>query len=602
MKIHHLTFILLFLLGLIGCQGSDSTSSDPYSSDQVNPTQNDWIVVHQLHDPDQLLPTHYASVASEIICTQLLFQPLQYFHPQTLELVPVLAATKPIVSPDGLKFTFQIRKEAKWDNGKLITGQDFLTTLKITRVPQVGSRLALYLSFIEEVFVNPKNPQEFTIICKEKGINNLSWISTILILPAYIYDSKGILEGFSLTELSNTKEAEKSQALSDFAKEFLSEKFKREPGSVIGSGPYHLAEWVTGEKVVLDRKKDWWADSLQDSMLQAWPKKLIFKTINDLNTAILELKAGNIDLIYGVKPNIFKELTQNQELKKQFELKESDMFVMSFIGMNMKPGRKRKPFFTDIKVRQAMAHLLDMDKAINQFIFGYARRINGPIPALKSAEYNPGIPLVKFDIAQARKLLAEAGWEDTNGNGILDKMIQGKREELEVELAYGNGVEVRKNIGLMYAEDARKAGVKIKVTGYEPSVLEEKRISRDLDMLYSIIASSPEPTDLKDLFHTESWVSGGFNYMGFSTSKTDSLIEAARVEMDPMRRKGMMDSLQSLIVAETPCIWMMSSKNLIAVHKRIKGFVPTVVRPNFYVQQFWVPENLTRYGKSEKKD
>jgi peptide/nickel transport system substrate-binding protein len=598
MKLHLKLTLLLCLLLMFACTPGGSTEDGTYATDQSKPEINDWIVVHQLIEPDMLLPTHYATVSSDILCNQLIFQGMMQYDPHTLEPRPILAQSRPRVSNDGLQYSFTIRQNAQWDNGSPVTAQDYITTLKIIRNPAVNTRLVHYLDFIKDVIPDPNDPKTFTVITHNKGVNNEIRLSDFMVLPAFVYDPEGIMNAFTLTQLqADYDKLADHPEIQRFAKSYLSEKHKREKEFVSGSGPYALGEWITGQQVSLERKQDWWGDQEQDSLLTAWPRKLVFKTVKDQNAAVMDLKAGRLDLMYAIKPNTFQSLEQNAEVVKNYQLLRADMFSLSFLGMNMKPGGKRKPFFTDAKVRKALAHLLDVNKAIESFIFGYARRINGPVPFLKTDEYNDTLPFTEFNIQEARRLLKEAGWEDTNGNGTIDKVINGKRTEFEFEFAYGQSVEVRKNIGLMFAEDARKAGIKINVTGYENPVLVEKMASHDLDMMYFTLSLIPGPTDLKEQFHTSSWLSGGFNFMGFGTPETDAIIDALPGETDPEKRRQMIFTLQEIIHAESPCIFLFSSQNLMAVHRRIQNVQTTVVRPSFILSRMWVPQNLTRYGQ-----
>jgi peptide/nickel transport system substrate-binding protein len=595
-------FLLSTLLGGLflvfsSCGNDASKGEDPFYSDQTSPEVNDWLVVHQLEEPDMLLPTHYSTVSADMLCTGNIFQSLLQYDPQTLQPVPLLAADRAVISEDGKQFVFTIREEARWDNGTPVTAQDFITTLKIIRNPKVNSRLSLYVDFIEDVIADDSNPKRFTVVTANAGINHEMNIGDLPILPKYHYDSKGLMDQFTLQQLKT--EASKLAANPDieaFAKDYLSEKFRREKDFVKGSGPYQLSEWVSGQQIVLARKKDWWGDKIKAENFQAWPEKLLFRIINDMNTAILELKAQRLDLAFAIRPNMFRELEKNAEVSKNFQLMRSDMFVYSFVGMNMKPGKKRKPLFTDVKVRKAMQLLLNVDKAIEEFVFGYARRISGPVPFLKKDEYNASLAPINFNANEARKLLKEAGWEDSNGNGTLDKMIEGKRVEFEVEFAYGQNVEVRKNIGLMFAEDARKAGVKINVVGYENAVLREKMANHDFDMMYHSLSAGPGPTDLKEQFHTDSWLNGGFNFMGFGNPKTDQMLNDIASETNPGQRADKVKQFQEVIYNEAPCIFLLSSQNLFAVSKRIKGAQTTVIRPNFMLSRMWIPKNLTKYS------
>ncbi len=589
-------FLLILSFFLWACNPQGSQTEDKYFSEQTEPEINDWLVVHQLEEPDMLLPTHYSTVSADMLCTGNIFQSLMQFDPQTLQPLPILAESRPEISESGKEFTFTIRQNAQWDNGTPVTAQDFITTLKIIRNPRVNSRLSLYIDFIEEVIQDPTNPKKFTVITKEAGVNNEMNIADLPVMPKYHYDSKGILDKFSLLQLKeNAEQLANNPDLEAFAKEYLDEKYRREKGYVIGSGPYALAEWTSGQQVVLERKAKWWGDSETGEEFQAWPKKLVFRIINDMNTAILELKAQRVDLSYAIRPNVFQELEKNPEVAKNFQLMRSDMFSYSFVGMNMKPGKKRKALFTDVRVRKAMQLLMNVEKAIDQFVFGYARRISGPVPYLKKDEYNASLNPIEFNAEEARKLLKEAGWEDSNGNGTLDKMVEGKRVEFEVEFAFGQNVEVRKNIGLMFAEDARKAGIKINVTGYENAVLREKMANHDFDMMYHSLAAGPGPSDLKEQFHTDSWLNGGFNFMGFGNQETDGMLGEIEKEINPARRAEKVRKFQEIIYQEAPCIFLLSSQNLFAVSRRIKGVQTTIIRPNFLLSRMWIPKNLSKY-------
>ncbi|MCZ2356101.1 MAG: ABC transporter substrate-binding protein [Bacteroidia bacterium] len=589
---------LFCCLVLVSCGDSKQNSEDPFYTDQTQPEVNDWLVVHQLEEPDMLLPTHYSTVSADMLCTGNIFQSLLQYDPQTLQPSPVLAEGRPQVSEDGKSFIFTIRQNASWDNGTPVTAADVISTLKIIRTPPVNSRLSLYIDFIEDAVADPANPKKLTITTTTAGVNHEMSIGDLPVLPKYHYDPKGVLDAYTLPQLKKEAAAlTDNPQLQAFAKEYLDDKHLREKGQVVGSGPYALAEWTTGQQVVLERKKDWWGDRESGDAFQAWPQKLVFRIINDMNTAILELKAQRLDLCYAIRPNVFQELEKNPDVTRNFQLMRSDMFSYSFVGMNMKPGKKRKPLFTDVRVRKAMQLLLDVNKAIEQFVFGYARRISGPVPYLKRDEYNESLKPVDLNVEEARKLLAEAGWKDSNGDGTLDKMVDGKKVEFEVEFAFGQNVEVRKNIGLMFAEDARKAGVKINVTGYENAVLREKMAGHDFDMMYYSLAAGPGPSDLKEQFHTDAWLNGGFNFMGFGTTETDRMLDAIAAETNPGKRAEMVKGFQEVIYQEAPCIFLLSSQNLFAVSKRVKGVQTTILRPNFLMSRMWIPHNLSRYAE-----
>ena len=201
------------------------------------------------------------------------------------------------------------------------------------------------------------------------------------------------------------------------------------------------------------------------------------------------------------------------------------------------------------------------------------------------------------DLEKAKQLLAEAGWKDTDGDGILDKEIGGKRVPFKCEFLINAGNETRKNIALLLKEEAKKVGVEIDVRSLEWSSYLEKIKKHDIDIYYQAwVSPVPSPPDLKQIWHTSAYEGGG-NYIGFGfeTPESDKLIEQTRTELDEKKRNELYKKFQELLYEEMPCIFLVTGKNKIAIHKRFRGVEVSAIYPGYRLNTFWTPKELIKY-------
>lgn len=590
-------FVLLSVL-IIGCDNEESEPINRYESKQVEPSCGDWVIIHTLSDPQMLNPLNYTDADAGYILRKI-FQSLLYYDPNNYTLVPQLAISRPEISDDGLKFTFEIRPEATWDNGSPITGYDVAFTIKVIKHPGVDCpHLKPYFEFVKDVIVDTNNPKRFTVIAKRKYFLAESAIGTEFVLPQYIYDPNKILDKYTIPQLDAMKSVTDPQ-LKSFAEEFNSPRFQRE--IIVGSGPYKFVKWETNDKIILKRKQDWWADQLPPSsrheVLQAYPQQIIYKIINDQNTAITALKAQDIDVMNGIRAKDFIDLQKNKKIQTHYNLHTPPTFTYSYIGLNNRPPENRPPLFTDKRVRKAFAYLIDVNKIVDKILYGFAERIIGPISPLIAGAYNDTLKPIPYNPELAKKLLAEAGWKDSDGDGILDKIINGQKVDFRCEFAINQGNETRKNIALLIKEEAKKVGIDIQVQSYEWSVYLEKSKNHDFDIIYAGWISSPEPPDLKQIWHTQSWRDKGSNYIGFGNEESDRLIELIQQELNEEKRNHYYRRFQEILYEEAPCVFLVTSKERIAIHKRFRNARTSALRPGYQAQTFWVPKEFVKYGK-----
>ncbi len=568
------------LVLLVGCTGEKTNFST------VNT-----VFARLPGEPDQLNPLVTVNAYSRVINDQLFLNLLQ-FEPVTLELQPQLAKSRPQISEitdgplkGGVSYTFEIHSEAVWDNGTPITGNDALFTYKALYVPQVNSSaVRSYLDFVKDLRVDASNPKRFTVYTDRKYILGEAAIGNMPVYPEYHYDALGRLRAYALEELADPARADRFAAdttLRAFADNFQSTQFAREKGFVNGSGAYALESWETGRQIVLKRKSKWWGDALgkRYPMLQALPDKVVFNIIPDQGTAIAALKSEEIDVAAQIDVKDFSEIRKDSAMQQLYNFYTPAAFQLFYIGINT-----QNPKLNDKKVRRALAHTLDMDAIIRDLYSGMAMRVSGPFHPDKSY-YNKNLTPIPYDIEKARSLLKEAGWEDSNGNGVADKELNGKRTEFELDYLASSASKFSMALALVFKENAAKAGIRINVVPKEFPVLIDALKRRDYELHGGAWVADPLPDDPKQLWHTESNTPDGGNRTGFGSPESDALIDEIRVTLDEEKRAGLYRKFQELVYEEQPCIFLIAPQERLAIHKRFEAR-PSVLRPGFFVNEF----------------
>ena len=547
--------------------------------------QENQVVIHFASESDMLNPLMLKTEYSVYI-VRIIFQSLMFPDYKTLELMPVLAESRPKleVVNEKLHITYRIRPEAKWDNNTPITAKDAEFSLKVLKNPKVeAQRTRLYLETIDSMIFYPDNPRQFTLVCKDIYFRAEVMSGDFIMLPEYVYDPKGLLKEFTVHQLNNpTEELMNNPKLAEFANDFSNEKFQREKGFVVGSGAYELDSWETGKRIVLKRKQNWWGDAVKEKNMffDAYPDKLIYEIIPDYTTAEVAMKGGKIDVMFRIPPKDFvKDLMASEDFHNRFFLFTPPMFLYNFFAIN-----NRLPKFSDKNVRKALARLVNAPKIIETVYYNRAQQTVGPVNPMQK-EYNAKLNPYEYSPQQAKQLLALAGWKDSNGNGTLDKVIQGKLTEFTMDLIYNSGNTQREAICLMFQEEARKIGIKVNVQPLEFSVMTGKLGGYDFEMACAGVSSSHLPFDYKQQWHTSS-ANGGSNVFGFGTAQTDSIIDSIRKELDEDKRIKMSRQLQEIIYEEVPCIFLFVEQDRIAISKKFKNADVYSMKPGFWEPGF----------------
>jgi peptide/nickel transport system substrate-binding protein len=549
------------------------------------------VKAHQFSDPIQLCPLSALDNGSMTIMSNI-FQPLIAIDYKTYQITPVLAQSRPVVEnlPNGkMAVSFEMRAEAKWDNGKPITGYDVLFTLKTLRVPRADNKsLAGQFQDIEEVRIDAADPKKFAIIFRQPYMLAEQVFTDLWIIPSYVYDNEHILDKFTYAQLLQSPDVIKNDIfLTRWADKYNSELFRRE--RVIGSGAYAFDKWETGKRITLNRKTKWWADSIPSNMrpktnwFEATPKQLMFETISDMTAAIVSLKSDIIKVMGHIEPKDFtQDLSKNSDFTNKFALYTPTMPSFSYLPINM-----RNPKFEDVRTRQALAHLMDVDKYIQTVGYGMGARAISFIPPGLDKFRNNDLQPYTFDIEKAKDLLAAAGWKDSNNNGTLDKMLNGVFTEFNITINYNTENKKREKLCLIFQDACRKVGIKVTIESVEIAKFSEKLHKHQFEMaVCALTQSAPLEDDPYQLWHSESALEGGSNFSCFGTTATDAIVNLIRHELDMEKRIELQKQLQKIIYEQVPVIFIMNTKNTIAINKEYSNSDESVCQPGYWLAGF----------------
>lgn len=567
MKYFNLTALLAALILVVSCK------TDPQPQ-KVDFKRTDNSVTVQLNADVRVINPVTATSLYDMQVVYQVYTYLAGYSPDGKELTPELLKEIPEIRPveDASKpgqyaVDFEILEVANWPNGSPVTGYDYEFMMKAIFNPLVNA--LRYRGALSGVFtdiqVDQENPKKFTVYADQVSIFTIEYlVNTLPVVAAYIGDPDGQLKDIKLADLLDADKAEamaaSNEALQTFAERYNSTAFQKEIANIVGSGPYSVVDWVDGQRITLQRKRDWWGDQVSSEthpLLKAYPDEIIFKPIVDPNTALAALKAEEIDVMSRIPPAEFVALQKDSIAGPRYDLEAVDGFSCYFIALN-----GASPKLKDKKVRKALAHTLDVDQVLNKIFLGYGNRLNSPVHPSQD-HYNEDLKQIEKNLEKARALLAEAGWEDTNNNGIVDKEIEGERVELSLDFT-ASPRETSKNIGLIFKEDAKQIGVDIQVEQSPVSVYFQKWRSKE----YELYSGGSTITPIWN--PRQSWHSEGDNRTSFGNAKTDALIDEILVTLDAAKRTELYKELQAIIAEEQPAIFMFSLNTNVAVHERFE--------------------------------
>ncbi len=518
-------------------------------SDTIGAVNGDWIIKQEMSDAEKLNPTVTNDATAQGIYIYI-YESLLSVDRITYDLKPLIAKSLPEVTDDHLSYIFDLKENVTFSDGTPLTGEDVIFTMKTIKNPFTDAQATRnYFADLKSVELVEGNKFKVRFNMSKPYFRAVFSIGDMSITPKHILDKDGINDNFTWEDFESaqkTFDAKKFPEMQKYADFLNSEEVSREKKYVIGSGPYMLDKWITGQSITLSRNDNYW----NRSKVPNFPNKLVFKTIKDQNAAVVAAKNKETDYMEVIQPIDFVENVKDPE---KFSLKKALVTEPSY---NYIAWNNQHPIFSDKKVRWAMAYAIDRRSIIDKIVYGMGTPIQSHI-FIKSRFHNSDLPEIPYDMNKAKQLLTEAGWKDTDGDGTLDKVINGKKTDCRFTFT-NNTNPKRKKVRLILMAQLKQLGIEASIQEYEWSVFLDKVKKHQFDANFSGWQLTVTPDDPYQIWHSSQATGEGSNHFSYINPESDKLLEENRMEFDDNKRMEILKKWQKIIYDDQPVTFLWS--------------------------------------------
>ncbi|MDO8281962.1 MAG: peptide-binding protein [Thermodesulfovibrionia bacterium] len=542
--------IVLSLITLSGCKNKtpETESSSPAVSENAiyEPAYGDTFVEGSIGEPSILIPMLAGDSASHSVAGMIFNGLVKYDI--DLSVKGDLAESWE-VSPDGLVITFHLRKNVRWTDGVEFTADDVMFGYKTiidekTPTPYKEDFLQVKKAEVLDKYI-------FRVTYEKPFAPALTSWGNLIILP------KHLLEGKDITKV-------------DFAR------------SPIGMGQYKFNRWTSGQDVRLTSNEDYFEG-------RPYIDQYIYKIIPDPATMFLELQSQGVDMM-GLTPIQYTKQTETALFKKNFQKFRYPVFSYTYMGFNLK-----FPLFSDVRVRKAIAYAVDKKELVDVVLLGLGKPATGPyVP--ETWPYNPDVTKYEYNKDKALSLLKDAGWSDSDSDGILDK--DGKPFEFTILSNMGN--QQRMNAATIIQQKLKKIGIRVEIRAVEWSTFINEFIDKRRFQAVILGWSIGIDPDQYDIWHSSKTGEKEFNFVSYSNPEVDALLEKGRRTFDIEERKKSYFRIQDILADEVPYLFLYVPEATPIVHSRFKGIKPTPIGISYNFNKWFVPQKLQRHSSIQQ--
>jgi peptide/nickel transport system substrate-binding protein len=514
---------LVLPLVLLAC-GESARTADPTDDGEAfatlggGPTGGVLVVLAD-REPDQLNPLTYSSNPA-YQAVQLIFRPLARRDSTLSGYAPDLARSWEM--HDDSTLVLVLRDDVHWHDGVRVTADDVVFTIERQRDPATASPRRADVAAVTGV--TARDSFTVAVTLGRTGLYTVNSLLEVVPVPRHL------LADVPAAELRNAP-------------------FGRNP---VGNGFYRFAGWTSGQSLTLDanaRKPDG----------RAAIERIIMRFVPEMNAAVTQMLAGQGDLIAKLPPEQKPRMQQAAN-------------VDVYLGPRVRPAwiawNTRRPPLDDVRVRQALLMGIDRD-ALARGLFGdVGEPAYSPIPtALR--EHDPAVTPVPYDPGGARRLLAEAGWTDTNAAGILQR----RGQPLRIEVDFISTDPARRDVLVAMQSMLRRIGVDLAPRAFESSTWVQRL--RDGSFAGSFWGWGWGPgvmgPNAEMVFHSRSVPPGGPNFAAARNPRIDALLDRVLVARDTGEARAVWRELEQLMIDDAVYAPIYMDPELFAVHSRFRN-------------------------------
>ena len=506
------------------------------------PVHGDALVEGSIGDASRLLPILASDSASGTI-VGLLFNGLLKYS-EWLEVIGDLAQSW-TVSPDGLELTFVLRPNVRWHDGTPVTAADVQFTYRKLIDPAVRTPFSSGYELVESLEV--LDARTVRVRYREPFAPALeSWMMGLI--------PKHLLEHEDLNTAA----------------------FLRRP---VGDGPYRFVRWKTGELIELAANPDYFEH-------RPHLDRYLFRVIPDEATLFLELLTQGVDLA-GLTPLQYTRQTQGAFVERAYRKFRYPSFGFTYIGYNL-----QDPRFADVRVRRAIDRAVDKQAILDGVLFGLGAVATGPYPK-ESWAFNPAVQLAPCDPDAAKTLLHEAGWEDRDGDGWLDR----DGRPFRFTLMTNQDNEVRRQVAEIVQQQLRRIGIDVKIRVIEWSTFVHEFIDKRRFEAVLLGWNLSRDPDLYDIFHSSKTKEGEYNFGGYASPEVDRLLVEGRRTFDQEARRRIYQEVHRRLAEDQPYTFLYVADALPIAASRFRNIISAPIGIGYNLIDWYVPRAEQRYKR-----
>lgn len=459
------------------------------------------------------------------------------------DLIP-FAAKESVVSwqtsKDHLLDKVVMRDDLLWSDGEPITAHDVVFSFKLimsSAVPVPAMRTGT-----DEIrWVEAYDDHTLVFFHKRPLVTNVFNLN-FLVVPKHVFE-KSVVDDPSLRASTYHRNLEVHP---------------------VSGGPYEVTRWNRGQEVLLKRRESYYLHDGREVRDKPYFNAMRFRIIEDGNTRLLALKSGDIEESELEAEEWITQATGDDFYRENTKVSGAEWKYM-YIGWNM--DTSRVPFFGDLRVRQAMAYALNYREMLDDLCFGLYPQCTGIFSP--DSWMHPTEPQQLFhqDLDKAENLLDEAGWVDSDGDGIRDKEVNGRLVPFEFTLMVSNKPD-RIAICNLLRENLESIGVICHISPLEAAVFQERVFQKNFEAEMSGWASGADPSLERNIFGTGE----ARNFGSYSNPEVDRLFQEAMKTFDRAQQAEIYGRIHTLIYDDQPYLFLYDVNSFFGFNKQLRGY------------------------------
>jgi peptide/nickel transport system substrate-binding protein len=489
-------------------------------------------------EPDELDPVTYTSSPADN-AIHLMFRSLARRDSTLFHFAPDLARAWEL-RPDST-LVLHLRNDAKWHDGQRVTAEDVVFTIERQKDPKTASPRQVDVAAVKSATAT----DSFTVEVKLSRVGPYVVNSLLQVVPV----PKHLLG----------KVAPEAMRLDPFG---------RKP---VGNGFYRFGRWDAGQSLILEANPD-----MPEG--RAALDRIVMRFVPDMNAAMTELLAGQGDLL-KISPDQKERVKSSQDVT----LVPGPRVRPAWIAWNTK-----KAPMNDVQVRRAILMSVDRDKLAKGLFGDAGEPALSPFPS-RLWEHSPDVKPIPYDPAGAQRLLAAAGWRDTNGDKVLDKNGQ----PLRVEVDYFPTEQWRQDVLVVMQDMLKQVGIQLQPRPFERTAWVDRLRRQEFQGSLWGWGWAPGAvgSNAEGLFHTRAIPPNGTNFASYSNPRVDALLDSAQVASDTTRGRQIWRQIETQVIDDAVYAPLFLDPELYGVNKRFKNVKFRGIEWWEDVTYWYIPEN-----------